>query len=83
MVGQPRVAARLLGRIEAPALVVAGERDVIARRHTELIARSIPGAELVILPGQGHMTPVEAPELLGGLVAGFLGSITAWAVPPG
>jgi hypothetical protein len=46
-----------------PALVIVGEEDVItppdgARR----IAAAIPGARLVIVPGAGHLTPVERPS---------------------
>jgi pimeloyl-ACP methyl ester carboxylesterase len=75
MVGQPRIDAADLARIEAPALVVAGQKDLIARRHTELIAHSIPGSELVIVPGQGHMLPLTAPAVLGRLAAAFLSSL--------
>jgi pimeloyl-ACP methyl ester carboxylesterase len=53
----------LLGRIQAPTLVVAGELDLIcgpAQGHP--IAQGIAHAELVVIPDCGHMPMVESPE---------------------
>ncbi|MDR1293476.1 MAG: alpha/beta hydrolase [Bifidobacteriaceae bacterium] len=72
MVGQPRITDADLARIDVPTLVVAGERDVVARRHTERTAQVIRGADMVIVPGRGHMLPTEAPEVLGPAIASFL-----------
>jgi pimeloyl-ACP methyl ester carboxylesterase len=38
----------------------------------EEIAALIPGAEYRLIPGTGHMIPVEQPEPLTALLAGFL-----------
>jgi pimeloyl-ACP methyl ester carboxylesterase len=44
-----------LGRLRIPALVIHGADDpVIPAAHGEDTARSIPGAELLIVPGLGH-----------------------------
>jgi pimeloyl-ACP methyl ester carboxylesterase len=52
-----------LGRIEAPTLVITGEDDFITGPLcAREIAQGIAGAELVILPGSGHFSFVEAPE---------------------
>jgi pimeloyl-ACP methyl ester carboxylesterase len=56
-----------------PALVIVGEEDVItppdgARR----IAAAIPGARLVIVPGAGHLTPVERPSETTAAIRDFL-----------
>lgn len=51
MVKQPNLRPGQLSAILCPTLVVAGERDIIRGEHTVCIARSIPGAELAILPG--------------------------------
>ncbi|GAA0348683.1 alpha/beta hydrolase [Actinoallomurus spadix] len=47
-----------LGRI--PVLVMVGDRDVITpMRHAEALAAEIPGADLVVIPGAGHLLPLE------------------------
>ena len=48
-----------------PTLVLCGEVDQITPLpgHREMAAM-IPGAELVIAPGCGHLTPIEAPALV-------------------
>lgn len=51
-----------LRRIDCPTLVLLGEHDRLFVRPSRLLADEIPGAELVILPGVGHMTAFEAPE---------------------
>jgi pimeloyl-ACP methyl ester carboxylesterase len=44
-------------------LVLVGEKDRITPpEHSELIAETVPGAELAVLPGAGHMLPLEQPE---------------------
>ena len=51
MVNQPNIAPEKLKKLNMPVLVMAGTDDMIRQEHTELIAASIPGAKLVILPG--------------------------------
>ncbi len=62
-----------LARIEAPVLVVAGDRDVIRVEHTLEIFASLPHAQLCILPGTGHDTFQTAAILLNPLILRFLG----------
>lgn len=54
-----------LSSVRAPTAVVAGERDrlVPARAALEL-ADTIPGAELIWVPGAGHLLPQEAAGVL-------------------
>ena len=40
---------------------------------SEAIARTIPGAELVVIPGAGHMSNMEQPAAFNDAVARFLG----------
>jgi pimeloyl-ACP methyl ester carboxylesterase len=63
----------LLPQITCPTLVITGERDVWAppAQHAEFAAR-IADAELVIVPGAGHMLPMEAPEALNAAIAHWL-----------
>jgi len=65
-----------LARIDVPTLVVCGEHDAIT--PVELmrsIASRIPGACFEIIPGAGHMTPVERPAEFNKILGGFLGSL--------
>ncbi|GAA2595021.1 3-oxoadipate enol-lactonase [Actinomadura fulvescens] len=53
-----------LGGITAPTLVIAGARDVATppAGHAETLAAGIPGAELVVIDGAGHLANAERPE---------------------
>ncbi|MDZ7731806.1 MAG: alpha/beta hydrolase [Acidimicrobiia bacterium] len=54
-----------LGRIDAPALLLYGDRDVRSPRAVrEPIHEAIPGSTLVVLPGMGHMVDMQAPRAL-------------------
>jgi pimeloyl-ACP methyl ester carboxylesterase len=62
-----------LGRIACPALVVVGQEDSLTpTSDAELLASSIAGAELVVLPRVGHLSNLEAPDLFSGALAAFL-----------
>ena len=52
-----KITAEDLGRIAAPVLVVAGEKDDVAGEVAPLVA-AIPGAKGVTLPGRNHMNAV-------------------------
>ena len=58
--------------IRAPALVVAGDRDVVQPEHAVEMFRLLPHAQLAILPGTDHMQIVQRGELLLSLVTAFL-----------
>jgi pimeloyl-ACP methyl ester carboxylesterase len=59
--------------ISAPTLIVWGDRDrVLDRSLGERLRSAIKGAELVVLPGIGHMPEVEVPDAVVRLVDGFL-----------
>jgi pimeloyl-ACP methyl ester carboxylesterase len=53
-----------LSRIRAPTLVVHGGEDaMIPIINGRIIAELIPGAELLELPGTGHLYPTETPGI--------------------
>jgi len=65
-----------LPEIQAPALVVVGEDDVLKpRRAAEVIAAGIPGAHLAVIPDAGHAVVWEQPAVFNALVAGFLAQV--------
>jgi pimeloyl-ACP methyl ester carboxylesterase len=56
-------------RVRAPVLLVYGERDrIVPVEQGEELARLIPGAELLRLPRQSHLTAPLAPGVVDRLV---------------
>jgi len=61
-------------RINVPALVLSGSGDKVDPTDT-LKTRLLPllaGAELKVLPGHGHLLPLEAPTEVAGQIAAWL-----------
>ena len=71
MVNDPNVKPEELSRIQCPTLVVAGDKDMIKDQHTRLIAKSIPGAVLSIIPGN-HFVASLNPEAFNKVVLRFM-----------
>ena len=73
MATEPNYGARALADVRVPVAIVQSEHDeFIERDHAEYLARSIPGAELVILPGVTHFAPLQRPEQFNAAVLAFL-----------
>lgn len=71
-----REATSLLGSVSVPTLVVVGDEDVLTPPAlSEAMARGIPGAELVVVPGAGHYPNLEDPAAFNAAVAAFLGRL--------
>jgi pimeloyl-ACP methyl ester carboxylesterase len=71
MATQPRIKASALRRISAPALVIAGSRDMIRTAHTKKIYRHLKRARLVIVPGT-HFIARENSEAFNEAVRRFI-----------
>ena len=69
---EPNIDAARLASIAAPTLIVAGDRDSIRPDHSLLMAASIPGARLCIVPGASHGLLAEQPELISRVIGDFL-----------
>lgn len=62
-----------MARIQAPTLVVWGDRDILTPpRHAEILAGEIPSAALAFIRGAGHTPWWDAPEEFSELVLDFL-----------
>ncbi len=61
-----------LGKIKAPVLIVAGDRDFTRIEETARIYRTIPSARLAILPGTDHFTFQKRPGWLDPMILDFL-----------
>ncbi|MGL5168697.1 MAG: alpha/beta fold hydrolase [Afipia sp.] len=73
---QPNYAADDLADIQVPVAIVQSEHDeFIKLEHAEYLARSIPGAELIHLPGVSHFAPLQRPKQFNSVVRAFLGKI--------
>ncbi|HEU5417226.1 MAG TPA: alpha/beta hydrolase [Streptosporangiaceae bacterium] len=66
-----RAALGALG--QAPAIVLIGDQDrLVAPRQAGELAAAIPGAELITVPGAGHVLILERPDIVTGAITGLL-----------
>ena len=65
----PRVEG--LRGISCPVLIIYGEKDDLFIQSSRLMAKEIPGAEIVEYPGVGHMTAIEEPGRFASDVIAF------------
>lgn len=62
-----------LGAIAVPTLVIVGEADATTPpAEAEKLAAGIAGAQLVRIPGAGHLASLEAPQAFNAALAGFM-----------
>ena len=62
-----------LEQIKAPALVMVAEQDILkTRSYSDVIAKKIKGAELVVVPNSGHALCLEQPEAFNSILLGFV-----------
>jgi pimeloyl-ACP methyl ester carboxylesterase len=67
---QRAIAARrdsfdVLRAVNVPSVVVAGEEDeLIPVAEARQLAEALPQGELITIPGAGHLTPMEAPDIV-------------------
>lgn len=60
---------RVAERVEAPTLLVYGQRDRLVDPRTALrAARAFPDARLLVIPNSGHLSQVEHPERVAAAV---------------
>lgn len=77
MVNHPHIPPQALATLTMPALVIVGERDMIRDRHSQLIARSLPNAQFVRIPGGDHFCAAKCPEVFNHAVLSFLQNLPA------
>ena len=54
---------RRLKSLGKPTLLITGDRDrIIPVENARALEKLIPGAKLVVLPGAGHLFPLEQPQ---------------------
>ncbi|MBO7703551.1 MAG: alpha/beta hydrolase [Solobacterium sp.] len=69
---EPNITAEDLSKIKARTLVLAGSKDLVTRQETEAIAAGIPGADLLILDGEGHGSYIVHSRKIADILSGWL-----------
>jgi pimeloyl-ACP methyl ester carboxylesterase len=62
----------VLAHVTAPTLVIDGDHESALPEHTISIWRSLPHAELFIVPGISHHSIREHPEWINPIIESFL-----------
>ena len=63
-------------RIDIPVLVITGDKDVVMGTDTpRLVAGSLPNAALQVVPGGGHLVPLEQPGAVAALMHAFIAGL--------
>ena len=71
MAKQPHIKPKDLNMINISTLVIAGNKDVIKNKHTNLIAESIPCSQLSIIKGT-HFIAYKNSQEFNNIVYKFL-----------
>ena len=75
---EPNYTAADLAEIDVPVAIVHSEHDeFIKREHADHLARHIPGAEFIFLPGVSHFAPLQRPAQFNAAILTFLARISA------
>jgi pimeloyl-ACP methyl ester carboxylesterase len=71
-----RAALEVLGQV--PAVVLIGEADrLIPPRLSTDLAAAIPGAELIRVPGAGHVVILERPDIVNDAIDSLIARASA------
>ncbi len=67
----------LLPRISCPTQIIVGERDIpTPLSDAQLMADRIPNASLAVMPGAGHLSNLEQPELFSEAIRSLAAKLT-------
>ncbi|OAV50900.1 alpha/beta hydrolase [Rhizobium sp. WYCCWR10014] len=70
---QPAWTAADLGKITVPVTLAIGDHDeAVKLDHTEMMAKQIPGAKLVILKDVSHFAMLQDPSAYDGMIRGAM-----------
>lgn len=65
-----------LGRIQAPVLVMIGEKDMITPpKYGRFLQEHISGARIASVPGAGHLSPIEQNQAVSHAIRDFLSTL--------
>ena len=69
---EPDIKKEELARIDAPTLLIVGDRDATTPEHTLELFRSIKAAQLCVIPGATHFLLSEKAALANKVIVEFL-----------
>jgi pimeloyl-ACP methyl ester carboxylesterase len=72
---EPELDLASLAVVEAPTLVLQGDRDEVTLEHGAAVATALPQGRFAVLPGT-HARPVESPVVVNALLLWFLAGAT-------
>lgn len=73
---QPNYSADDLAQIRVPVTIAQSEYDeFIKREHAEYLARNIPNAEFILLPGVSHFAPLQRPDQFNAAMLAFVNKV--------
>lgn len=72
MLVEPNMTADDLQRIEVPALICAGDNDLILPEHTRMIAETLPKGEMKILKNADHGSHIWHNPRMGEIMLEFM-----------
>ena len=61
--------------IRVPTLIIVGDEDQPFLAPSEYMAKKIPGARLAVIPGAGHSSNLDQPEIFNRVLREFLGAL--------
>ena len=68
-----------LRELRVPALILVGAQDRLSLGPSEVLARSLRGARLVVIPGAGHIVNLAAPREFNAALGEFLDALPSAA----
>jgi pimeloyl-ACP methyl ester carboxylesterase len=61
-----------MARISAPTLIMQGDDDGVRIDYSAALARTLPRAQLAVIPGTGHGAPIQKADLVNRMILDFL-----------
>lgn len=75
MLYEPHMTFDDMRKIQCPALIVAGEHDLIDSAHTRAIAENIPQGKVLFLPGEDHGSHIYKSPRMGEVLLDYFKEI--------
>lgn len=69
---EPNINPADIAQIRIPALVLAGDDDVVKHSHSIELYETLPHGQLAIVPGTSHGLVKEKPDLVTAIIKSFL-----------